>query len=854
MDTRTRRPRQDGRQHARADAPRRPHRRRLRPQPRRQRRRQPRGAGRAAAQPQGGLGDGAGRRPDPRRPSTSSASCSARATSSSTAATPLDRRPDATPSCSPSKGIGFVDCGVSGGVWGLENGYALMFGGDDDDVAKVQPVFDALKPEGEFGFVHAGKVGAGHFSKMVHNGIEYAMMQAYAEGWELLEKVDLVDNVTEVFRLLARGHRDPVLAARPAGRGARRGRRPRRDRAATPRTPARAAGPSRPASTTPSPMPGDHRVAVRPVRLPAGRQPGDEGGRRDAQPVRRPRRARPSAPPGGDRRRRLTGRRVGPRVRRPPVAARLPLLRRRRGRARARGDRVRRAATARARPTWSRRSTTCRGSARTGSPPTRRWCGAAPTGPSSGPRWSATAARRCSRSRSTRARPTGPGSTGRRCRGPASCSAWCARCCSPPRTWPWSRATRPSARRFLDDLLVLRAPRLPASAPTTTGCSSSATRCSRPPAPRAAGRTSHEAALSTLDVWDAHLARTGAELLAARLGLVDDLRPVRRQRPTRRSRAGATRDDAATRLQAVLRARRRRLTDRDELTAAAARPSSSAAATTSSTAASRLVGPHRDDLLLLARATLPVKGYASHGESWSFALALRLASYDLLRADGDDPVLILDDVFAELDTERRAQLAELVAGAEQVLVTAAVPDDVPEALRGRALRRGRRGGDAVTTDDRRRDPASPEPTEPARADDGLDLARTHRPRAGRPRRRRPAASKAAPAAPAAAAHRPGLAAPTPTTATRRPLDADARAGWSPTTGGRPTLRVHGVFARWAGARRPRGRRSTATPESFADGRLVVRTDSTAWATQMTLLAPDRRTPAQRGARRRHGRA
>jgi DNA replication and repair protein RecF len=79
---------------------------------------------------------------------------------------------------------------------------------------------------------------------------------------------------------------------------------------------------------------------------------------------------------------------------------------------------------------------------------------------------------------------------------------------------------------------------------------------------------------------------------------------------------------------------------------------------------------------------LPVKGYASHGESWSFALALRLASYDLLRSDGDDPILILDDVFAELDTERRAQLADLVAGAEQVLVTAAVPEDVPAALHG----------------------------------------------------------------------------------------------------------------------------------------------------------------------------
>ncbi|MDF3290942.1 MULTISPECIES: phosphogluconate dehydrogenase (NAD(+)-dependent, decarboxylating) [Streptomyces] len=98
------------------------------------------------------------------------------------------------------RGIGFVDCGVSGGVWGLEYGYALMYGGDPENVAKVQPIFDALKPEGEHGAVHAGKVGAGHFAKMVHNGIEYAMMQAYAEGWELLEAVESVTDVREVFR------------------------------------------------------------------------------------------------------------------------------------------------------------------------------------------------------------------------------------------------------------------------------------------------------------------------------------------------------------------------------------------------------------------------------------------------------------------------------------------------------------------------------------------------------------------------------------------------------------------------------------------------------------------------------
>lgn len=97
------------------------------------------------------------------------------------------------------KKIGYVDCGVSGGVWGLDNGYALMAGGDADDIAKVQPAFDALRPDEKSGFVHAGRVGAGHFSKMVHNGIEYAMMQAYAEGFELLEKVDMVDDVTAVF-------------------------------------------------------------------------------------------------------------------------------------------------------------------------------------------------------------------------------------------------------------------------------------------------------------------------------------------------------------------------------------------------------------------------------------------------------------------------------------------------------------------------------------------------------------------------------------------------------------------------------------------------------------------------------
>ena len=113
------------------------------------------------------------------------------------------------------KGIGYIDAGVSGGVWGLENGYALMVGGTKDDVAKVQPVFDALKPPSPkdesgqelpgAGFVHAGPVGAGHFSKMVHNGIEYAMMQAYGEGYELLAAVDLIEDVPGVVKSWTQG-------------------------------------------------------------------------------------------------------------------------------------------------------------------------------------------------------------------------------------------------------------------------------------------------------------------------------------------------------------------------------------------------------------------------------------------------------------------------------------------------------------------------------------------------------------------------------------------------------------------------------------------------------------------------
>ncbi|MEV4753965.1 phosphogluconate dehydrogenase (NAD(+)-dependent, decarboxylating) [Micromonospora sp. NPDC049559] len=98
------------------------------------------------------------------------------------------------------RGIGYLDVGVSGGIWGRTEGYALMVGGAQEHVERLMPIFDALKPAGEFGFVHAGPVGAGHYSKMVHNGIEYGLMHAYAEGYELMTKSELVTNVPGVFK------------------------------------------------------------------------------------------------------------------------------------------------------------------------------------------------------------------------------------------------------------------------------------------------------------------------------------------------------------------------------------------------------------------------------------------------------------------------------------------------------------------------------------------------------------------------------------------------------------------------------------------------------------------------------
>ena len=249
----------------------------------------------------------------------------------------------------------------------------------------------------------------------------------------------------------------------------------------------------------------------------------------------------------------------------------------------------------------------------------------------------------------------------------------------------------PSERRkMLDDLLVLRAPRL--AGVRTDYDRILKQRNSLLKTAGVARGSSRDAAMSTLEIWDDNLARVGAELLGARLRLVEDLRPYLGKAYEAVAR-GASRDDADLEYRASIDLSSvveevAQQPSRDQLQAALL----DAIATKRKDELDRgisLVGPHRDELLLTLGTgsgpddlRLPVKGYASHGESWSFALALRLASYDLLRSDGDDPILVLDDVFAELDAERRSQLAQLVAGAEQVLVTAAVAADVPASLQG----------------------------------------------------------------------------------------------------------------------------------------------------------------------------
>jgi len=236
-------------------------------------------------------------------------------------------------------------------------------------------------------------------------------------------------------------------------------------------------------------------------------------------------------------------------------------------------------------------------------------------------------------------------------------------------------------RRFLDELIVARAPRL-------AGVRSDYDRVLKQRntllksagAARRGSSGSRGADLSTLDVWDGHLATHGAELIAARLELIDVLRP-RVEKAYAALVAGGAAAGRATGLEYRGTLPGPSLVpDRSALQDALLSEMQSVRSQELERGVS-LVGPHRDDLVLTL-GEFPAKGYASHGESWSFALALRLACYETLREEGEEPVLLLDDVFAELDSHRRSKLAELVAPAEQVLVTAAVEGDVPEVLRG----------------------------------------------------------------------------------------------------------------------------------------------------------------------------
>jgi len=233
-------------------------------------------------------------------------------------------------------------------------------------------------------------------------------------------------------------------------------------------------------------------------------------------------------------------------------------------------------------------------------------------------------------------------------------------------------------RRFLDDLLVLRTPRYAGVRADYDRVLKQRNALLR----SGAGRRAEQVDLRTLEVWDSHLSTAGAELLAGRIDLVEGLRPLVDKAYQAVAEASfASTGPAAIDYRSSLGEDVPLVADRDLLAAAMLNQISEVRKAELERGIT-LVGPHRDELVLKL-GPLPAKGYASHGESWSFALGLKLAAYQLLRHDlGEDPVLILDDVFAELDTERRERLAELVAGAEQVLVTAAVPADVPAELAG----------------------------------------------------------------------------------------------------------------------------------------------------------------------------
>ena len=235
-------------------------------------------------------------------------------------------------------------------------------------------------------------------------------------------------------------------------------------------------------------------------------------------------------------------------------------------------------------------------------------------------------------------------------------------------------------RKFLDEVLIMRAPRL-----AGTRADYDRVLKQRNALLKTAGAARRSGGdLSTLDVWDEHLAAAGSALVHARLALVAQLRP----------HVAAAYADVAGSDEIVDLVYRSTIplegTTEDAAVPAAAELHDSMLGELLRVRSNELdrgislVGPHRDELdLLLAGG--PAKGYASHGESWSFALALRLGAFALLRSDGVDPVLVLDDVFAELDVTRRGRLAGLVADADQVLITAAVPADVPVELGGARL-------------------------------------------------------------------------------------------------------------------------------------------------------------------------
>lgn len=256
------------------------------------------------------------------------------------------------------------------------------------------------------------------------------------------------------------------------------------------------------------------------------------------------------------------------------------------------------------------------------------------------------------------------------------------------------RADPSARRRFADQLLIQRAPRMAGVLADYDRVLKQRTALLK--SARARGIRGN--ALSTLEVWDDKLIQLGTDVIRARLALADDLAG-----PVATAYTAIAGADHRPELEWMLSIGGGDPDDDDD---AASRIPGSAPAGASADDIQRqfrdaltarravelergltLVGPHRDDLLLRVRG-LPVKGYASHGESWSVALALRLASAELLRAHSQlgDPVLILDDVFAELDTDRRARLAGLVEGYEQVVVTAAVEEDVPSGLRARTVR------------------------------------------------------------------------------------------------------------------------------------------------------------------------